>query len=108
MSNCTPQNIKYVRNPHYWQSTAGKPVPQIQEVDYPAFLSNTSANLFLAQGQAPGQLNYIWLDRYIGALAQRHVRVLPVLFDPPANLTRRPAIGAKRGSYPPRRYADLG
>jgi peptide/nickel transport system substrate-binding protein len=36
VSSCTPQNIKYLRNPHYWQSTSGHPVPQIQEVDYPA------------------------------------------------------------------------
>jgi peptide/nickel transport system substrate-binding protein len=59
ISNCTPQNIKYIRNPHYWQSTASKPVPQIQEVDYPAFLSNTSANLYLAKGQAQWGGQYI-------------------------------------------------
>ena len=46
-------------NPSYWQSTPGHPVPQIKEVDYPAFLSNTPANLFLAQGQAQWGGQYI-------------------------------------------------
>ncbi len=59
VSSCTPQNIKYLRNPHYWQSTSGHPVPQIQEVDYPAFLSNTPGNLFLSQGQAQWGGQYI-------------------------------------------------
>src|SRR3954454_21839910 len=59
VSNCAPQNIKYVRNPHYGQSKPGKPIPQIQEVDYPAFLSNTSANLFLSQGQAQWGVQYV-------------------------------------------------
>jgi len=59
MSNCAPQNIKYLNNPHYWQSTPGHPVPAVQEVDYPAFLSNTSANLSLSQGQAQWGGQYI-------------------------------------------------
>jgi len=59
VSNCAPQNIKYLRNATYWQSTSGHPVPQINEVDYPAFLSNTPANLYLASGQ--GQ----WGGQYI-------------------------------------------
>jgi peptide/nickel transport system substrate-binding protein len=59
VSNCTPQNIKYLRNTSYWQSKPGHPVPQIAEVDYPAFLSNTSANLFLSQGQAQWGGQYV-------------------------------------------------
>jgi peptide/nickel transport system substrate-binding protein len=59
VANCAPQNIKYVRNPHYWQSTSGHPVPQVQEVDYPAFLSNTAANLVLSQGQAQWGGQYV-------------------------------------------------
>jgi len=59
VSNCAPQNIKYLRNATYWQSTSSHPVPQINEVDYPAFLSNTPANLYLASGQ--GQ----WGGQYI-------------------------------------------
>ncbi len=59
MSNCAPQNIKYLNNPHYWQSSPGHPVPAVKEVDYPAFLSNTPANLFLSQGQAQWGGQYI-------------------------------------------------
>ena len=82
MSNCAPQNIKYLRNPNYWQSTAGHPVPAIQEVDYPAFLSNTPANLALSQGQAQ------WGGQYIPNIqsfyvskdpAHRHIWFPPVL-----------------------------
>ena len=82
VSSCAPQNIKYLRNPNYWQSTPGHPVPQIKEVDYPAFLSNTPANLFLAQGQAQ------WGGQYIPNIqsfyvakdpAHRHIWFPPVL-----------------------------
>src|SRR5947209_8140904 len=82
MSSCSPQNIKYLRNPHYWQSTSGHPVPMIKEVDYPAFLSNTPGNLFLAQGQAQ------WGGQYIPNVnsfyvskdpAHRHIWYPPVL-----------------------------
>jgi len=59
MSNCSQDNIKYLRNTNYWQSKPGHPVPQVAEVDYPAFLSNTSANLYLAQGQAQWGAQYI-------------------------------------------------
>jgi peptide/nickel transport system substrate-binding protein len=82
MSSCSGQNIKYLRNPHFWQSTASKPVPQIAEIDYPAFLSNTPGNLFLAQGQAQ------WGGQYIPNVqsfyvakdpAHRHIWFPPVL-----------------------------
>jgi len=59
MSNCSQDNIKYLRNTTYWQSKPGHPVPQVAEVDYPAFLSNTSANLYLAQGSAQWGAQYI-------------------------------------------------
>ena len=45
---CSPQNISYHANPHYWQP--GK--PKIATVNYPAFLTNDTANTFLANGQA--------------------------------------------------------
>jgi peptide/nickel transport system substrate-binding protein len=82
MSSCSPQNIKYLRNPNYWQSTSSHPVPMLQEIDYPAFLSNTPGNLFLAQGQ--GQ----WGGQYIPNVqsfyvakdpAHRHIWFPPVL-----------------------------
>ncbi len=47
-SDCTPQNIKYVANPHYWQ--AGE--PKVGTVNYPAFLTNETANTYLESGQA--------------------------------------------------------
>jgi peptide/nickel transport system substrate-binding protein len=48
MSQCTPQNVEYTRNPSYWQ----KGLPYIQTVDYPAFTDNNPANEYLAAGQA--------------------------------------------------------
>jgi peptide/nickel transport system substrate-binding protein len=82
VSNCSGQNIKYLRNPNYWQSTAGHPVPMIKEIDYPAFLSNTPANLFLAQGQAQWGGQYIpnIQSFYVGKdPAHRHTWFPPVL-----------------------------
>jgi peptide/nickel transport system substrate-binding protein len=82
MSNCAPQNIKYLNNPHYWQSTSGHPVPAVKEVDYPSFLSNTAANLVLSQGGAQ------WGGQYIPNIqsfyiskdpAHRHYWFAPVL-----------------------------
>jgi peptide/nickel transport system substrate-binding protein len=82
VSSCSPQNIKYARNPNYWQSKPGHPVPMINEVDYPAFLSNTPGNLFLSQGQAQ------WGGQYIPNVqgfyvakdpAHRHIWFAPVL-----------------------------
>jgi peptide/nickel transport system substrate-binding protein len=45
---CTPQNIKYTANTHYWQ----KGLPKVATVNYPSFLTNDTANTFLASGQA--------------------------------------------------------
>ena len=82
MSNCAPQNIKYLNNPNYWQSSPGHPVPAVKEVDYPAFLSNTPANLALSQGQAQ------WGGQYVPNIqsfyiskdpAHRHYWFPPVL-----------------------------
>lgn len=82
VSSCTPQNIKYLRNPGYWQSTKGHPVPAVKEVDYPSFLSNSSANLYLSQGQAQ------WGGQYVPNIhsfyvakdpAHRHYWFPPVL-----------------------------
>jgi peptide/nickel transport system substrate-binding protein len=82
VSNCSAQNIKYLRNPHYWQSTPGHPVPAVKEVDYPSFLSNSSANLYLSQGQAQ------WGGQYVPNIhsfyvakdpANRHYWFPPVL-----------------------------
>ena len=46
LKSFTPQLIDLVKNPNYWQP--GKPT--VSEVRYPAFNSNTSAELLLSQG----------------------------------------------------------
>lgn len=48
LASCTPQNIKWTANPHYWQ--AGLPV--VKTLNMPAFLSNNTANEYLAQGNS--------------------------------------------------------
>jgi len=48
MSKCTPQNITYTANKHYWQPG----LPKVETVNYPAFLTNDTANTYLANGQA--------------------------------------------------------
>ena len=48
MSSCSPQVIKYQKNPSYWQ----KGMPKIETVYYPAFTSNDPANQQLASGKA--------------------------------------------------------
>jgi peptide/nickel transport system substrate-binding protein len=45
---CTPNNIQYTANPHYWQH--GK--PYLQKIEYPAYLDNGPANNDLANGRA--------------------------------------------------------
>jgi peptide/nickel transport system substrate-binding protein len=59
VGGCTGQNIKYLANTKYWQSKPGHVVPAVEEVDYPSFLSNTSANLELSSGQAQWGGQYI-------------------------------------------------
>jgi peptide/nickel transport system substrate-binding protein len=48
VSHCSPQNIEYVKNPHYWQP--GK--PKFDKVELPAILTNSVANEDLANGTA--------------------------------------------------------
>jgi peptide/nickel transport system substrate-binding protein len=48
IASCSPQVMKYTKNPHYWQP--GK--PKIDTVYYPAYLSNDPANQDLASGKA--------------------------------------------------------
>jgi polysaccharide biosynthesis protein PslG len=63
---------------------------------------------FLARGKARGRLNYVWLDRFIGGMARHNIRVMPILFNPPRSLTRRPKRKAKRGAYPPKKLDAIG
>ncbi len=48
LNHCSPQVMKYVKNPHYWQ----KGLPKIDTVFYPAYTSNDPANQDLASGAA--------------------------------------------------------
>lgn len=106
VSSCVPDNIKYVPNLHYWQTKPGHPVPAIAEVDYPAFLSNTPANLFLAQGQAQ------WGSQYIPNIqsfyiskdpAHRHYYFAPIL-----NVSLFPNLNNPLlGQFPVRRAISL-
>jgi len=48
MSSCSPQVIKYTKNPSYWQ----KGLPKVDTIYYPAFTSNDPANQELASGEA--------------------------------------------------------
>lgn len=48
MSKCTPQNIQWTNNTHYWQPG----LAVVKTVNMPAFLSNNTANEYLATGQS--------------------------------------------------------
>jgi peptide/nickel transport system substrate-binding protein len=60
VGSCTPENIKFVANKHYY--IPGE--PKIATVNYPAFLSNTPANQELADGQAQ------WGEQFIPSIQQ--------------------------------------
>jgi len=80
MSNCTPQNITYKANPHYWQP--GK--PKVATVNYPAFTSNDTANTYLANGQAQ------WGSQFIPSIQKFYLSKSPnyhYWFPPVANVT---------------------
>jgi peptide/nickel transport system substrate-binding protein len=46
MSSCSGTNIQYTKNGHYWQPG----LPKIETVNFPAYLSNNSANEDLSNG----------------------------------------------------------
>jgi peptide/nickel transport system substrate-binding protein len=55
MSKCSPSNITYTANPHYWQPG----LPKIAKIQYPAYTSNNTANNDLANGTAQWGAQYI-------------------------------------------------
>ena len=55
MSKCSPANITYTANPHYWQPGE----PKISKIQYPAYTSNNTANNDLANGNAQWGAQYI-------------------------------------------------
>jgi hypothetical protein len=63
---------------------------------------------FLTFGNGATNINWSYLDRFMTAMAQEGITVMPVLFDPPASMTTAPAAGAIRGNYPPRDLGSIG
>jgi len=55
----------------------------------------------------PGRYDFQLYDGYVAAAARANVSMLPILFDPPAFRSARPASGARRGTYPPANYSDF-
>jgi peptide/nickel transport system substrate-binding protein len=55
MSKCSRENITYTANPHYWQPG----LPKVKTIQYPAYLTNTTANNDLASGQAQWGSQYV-------------------------------------------------
>jgi len=80
VGNCTPQNIKYVANQHYWQPG----LPKVGTVNYPAFLTNDTANTFLANGSAQ------WGSQFIPSIQKFYLDRSPnyhYWFPPVANVS---------------------
>jgi peptide/nickel transport system substrate-binding protein len=77
---CTPQNIKYTANTHYWQ----KGEPKVGTVNYPSFLTNDTANTYLANGQAQ------WGSQFIPSIKSFYTSKNPnyhYWFPPVANVS---------------------
>jgi polysaccharide biosynthesis protein PslG len=55
----------------------------------------------------PGQYDFSLYDAYVASAARANLSILPILFDPPAFRSARPAEGARRGTYPPANYTDF-
>ena len=58
--------------------------------------------------RSPGRYDFSFHDRFMAALATRRLHLLPILFNPPPFRSSAPARGGRRGTYPPRRPADMG
>ena len=74
---CTPQNVAYVKNAHYWQPG----LPKITNVEYPAFASNPPANTLLSTGQAQwgGQFIPNLQGEYLSKSSTNHFWFPPVV-----------------------------
>ena len=77
MSSCSPQVIKYTKNPRYWQ----KGLPKIDTVYYPAFTSNDPANQQLASGKAQWGSQFIPNIKayYLSKSADNHIWFPPLV-----------------------------
>jgi peptide/nickel transport system substrate-binding protein len=85
VSKCTPQVISYKANPHYWQPG----LPKVETVNYPSFLTNDTANTYLANGQAQ------WGSQFIPSIKQFYLDKSPnyhYWFPPVANVSLFPNL----------------
>jgi peptide/nickel transport system substrate-binding protein len=85
MSKCSPENITYTANPHYWQPG----LPKVHTVQYPAYISNTTANNDLANGQAQ------WGSQYVPSIQSFYLSKSPNYHDwfpPTVNVTLIPNL----------------
>jgi len=67
VGSCSSTNLIYKANPHYWQP--GKPA--VKEVEWPAYLDNTTGNNCLINGQCQ------WGGQYIPNIAQTYLAKNP-------------------------------
>jgi peptide/nickel transport system substrate-binding protein len=85
MSHCTPQNIQWTANASYWQK--GKAV--VQTVNMPAFLTDDTANEYLATGQSQ------WGSQFIPDIKTYYAAKMPgntSWFPPVANVSLFPNL----------------
>ena len=77
---CTPQNITYKANAHYY--VPGQ--PKLKQVNYPAFTTNDTANTYLANGSAQ------WGGQFIPSISKFYMSKSPdnhYWFPPLANVS---------------------
>jgi hypothetical protein len=58
--------------------------------------------------RSPNRFHFARYDALMAAAAQRGLRVMPVLFNPPGFHSSGPPRPSRRGTFPPRRPEDLG
>jgi peptide/nickel transport system substrate-binding protein len=71
MSKCSPEDITFTANPHYWQPG----LPKVKTIQYPAYTSNTTANNDLANGQAQ------WGSQYVPSIQSFYLSKSPNYHD---------------------------
>src|SRR3954464_6274986 len=57
---------------------------------------------------APDSYDFTNFDHFVSEAAAHHIRVLPILFDPPPFRSSRPKRHAAKGTYFPKVPSDMG
>ena len=57
---------------------------------------------------SPGEWDLHFWDEFVAHAASKGIQVMPILFHPPDFRSSKPRRGARKGTYPPKRYRDLG